>query len=226
MLLKLVDKFSEVDPSVVTFVWEPERPIRWTAGQFLKYNLPHAQADDRGITRWFTIAAPPFEGKPRITTRFASENGSTFKTALHAFEPGATIEVAGPMGGFTFDQSRPAVLVAGGIGITPYRAMLLQLDHDHMSFQAHLLYANRIGRYVFRDQFEKIAAKSSTFKVSYFTEPTRIEVADITRAGGGFSKPLYYLSGPEPMVGHFEDLLKQAGVTEDDIRTDYFPGYN
>lgn len=225
MQLRLIDKFTEADESVTTFAWEASEPVTWVGGQFLKYILPHDNPDDRGTTRWFTIAAPPYEGHPRITTRFATEHGSSFKAKLHSLEVGATIEATGPSGDFTFDTSRPAVLVAGGIGITPYRAMLLQLDHDNADFKAHLLYANRTEQYVFRDQLEAIAAKRAGCKVSYFTDPKHIEIDDMKRAGAEFEKPLYYLSGPEPMVKSYEQLLIQAGIAQDDIKTDDFPGY-
>src|SRR5437870_6884333 len=38
-----------------------DAPLKWQAGQFLHYSLPHPDADDRGITRYFTIASAPFE---------------------------------------------------------------------------------------------------------------------------------------------------------------------
>ena len=225
MQLRLADKHDETDPSVTTFVWESSEPLSWQAGQYLKYTLPHDNPDDRGITRFFTIAAPPYVGQPRITTRFAAEKGSSFKAALHKFKLGDSIEASRPMGDFTFDTARPAVLVAGGIGITPFRAMLLQLDHDQTDFQAHLLYANRTEQCVFRDEFEAIAAKNDKLIVSYITDPKHIELADIQQAAASLTKPLYYLSGPEPMVAHYAEMLKQAGIAEADIKTDDFPGY-
>lgn len=223
MQFRLVDKF-EVVPGVITFVWEPEEPVAWQGGQFIRYSLPHDNADDRGSNRFFTIAAPPYEGNPRITTRF-SEKSSSFKSALGALNSGDTIEAGRPSGDFVADAGRPLVLVAGGIGITPFRAILLQLDHEGKDIRGHLLYANRDENYVFRDELDAIAAKHPGFKISYMTEPKRIELSDLQAAAGEFDDPLFYLSGPEPMVEHFKDLLVDAGTNEDVIKTDYFPGY-
>lgn len=225
MKFMLAEKFPEADETVTTFVWQPESPVNWTAGKYLKYTLPHDNPDDRGITRFFTIAAAPFEKRPRITTRFTESNGSTFKTRLHSLKIGVTIEASNPMGDFIFDTTRPVVMLAGGIGITPYRAMLLQLAHEGINFQVHLLYANRTDKYVFKDQLEKIAAENQNFKISYFTDPKHIELVDIQDAAAQFSNPMYYLSGPEPMVDHYNIMLKDAGIREEAIKLDDFPGY-
>lgn len=225
MKLKLIDKFN-VTSYVITFVWQPESPLTWQAGQYLHYTLPHDSPDDRGIKRWFTIAAPPYEEHPRITTRMAAENGSTFKATLRALEIGDTIEATGPEGDFTVESTdRPIVYIAGGIGVTPYRAILLQLDHDGASIQGRLLYANRNDEYVFREELDAIAAKHEGFEVSYFTDPQHIELEDIQKAASELTSPLYYISGPKPMVEAYKDKLVMAGIPEADIKLDDFPGY-
>jgi len=226
MQLRLVDKFPETD-DVVTFVFEPSEAVTWVAGQFLKYSLPHDHPDDRGNSRWFTIAAPPYEGKPRITTRLSAARSSSFKTALNHLPVGATIEATRPSGDFVADDpSRPMVFIAGGIGITPYRAILLQLDHDNVDMRVRLLYANRNENVAFKDELDAIAVRRPGFAVSYFTDPKHIELTDITQAGAAFTNPLYYLSGPEPMVEQYKDKLVGAGIAEENVRTDYFHGYD
>lgn len=226
MQFTLIDKFSESE-DIVTFVWESPEPIGWKPGQFIKYSLPHNDADERGTSRWFTVAAPPYESKPRITTRFATEHGSSFKSHLYGLQIGATIEAGRPSGDFTVDDpSRPFVLVAGGIGITPYRAILLQLDHDHVDIKGCLLYANRNDHYTFRDEFEALAARHPGFTIQYFTDPKRMELNDIKAAAANLDTPLYYLSGPEPMVESYKNLLTNASINEENIKTDYFPGYS
>lgn len=225
MQLRLVNKINETD-DVVTFEWEPSEPFNWQAGQFIKYTLPHYNADDRGTSRWFTVAAPPFAGKPRITTRITTDHGSTFKSALLALQVGATIEASRPSGDFVVeDPSRQLVLVAGGIGVTPYRAILQQLDHDGKHITGRLLYANRNDQYVFKDEFESLAARHANFAVRYFTDPKHIEVEDIQANASELENPLYYLSGPEPMVEHYKEVLLGAEITEENIKADYFPGY-
>src|SRR5699024_8075868 len=97
MELTLKEKKEEV-PGIWTFVFEPEAPLQWKAGQYLHYVLPHDGADDRGNERWFTIAAAPGETNPKITTRHAEGQVSSFKQKLFAMNVGETVEADGPEG--------------------------------------------------------------------------------------------------------------------------------
>ena len=66
MKLKLVDKKNETS-NVKSFVFEPEIPVEWSAGQFMVYRLDHENPDIRGKQRFFTISSPPFEKNITIT---------------------------------------------------------------------------------------------------------------------------------------------------------------
>src|SRR5450756_2841841 len=87
--------------------------------------------DDRGSDRWFTIASAPYEKHVMLTTRFAAKESSTFKQTLKALKPGDTVEISDLDGDFTVDDPQQHyVFIAGGIGITPFRAILKQAAHD------------------------------------------------------------------------------------------------
>src|SRR5581483_11993537 len=140
MELKLIDK-KALFPDVITFIFEPEQPIDFQPGQYMHYYFDHPNVDNRGTERWYTISAPPYEKHITITTRFTKEKGSSFKHALQGLQPGDTIKAEGPGGKFDIgDTSKKPVLVAGGIGITPYHSMLMQMDHDGQQINAELLY--------------------------------------------------------------------------------------
>ncbi|MGH7203750.1 MAG: hypothetical protein ACREHC_04885 [Candidatus Levyibacteriota bacterium] len=38
-------------------------------------------------------------------------------------------------------------------------------------------------------------------------------------------KPLFYISGPEPMVDALGETLKKMSIPEDHLKQDWFPGY-
>ena len=88
MKLILIAKRPETE-GVMSFLFRSDAPLKWQAGQFLHYSLPHPDADDRGITRYFTIASAPFEGHVMLTTRFDGERSSSFKRALGQLPVGA-----------------------------------------------------------------------------------------------------------------------------------------
>src|SRR5438552_7433644 len=115
MQLTLVETRQEA-PDIKTFFFTGESPISWKGGQYIHYKLPHPDPDSRGIERYFSIAAPPFEKRVMITCRFA-EKGSSFKKALHSLPIGAKIEGDPPEGDFRLDRvTKPHVFIAGGIG--------------------------------------------------------------------------------------------------------------
>jgi ferredoxin-NADP reductase len=222
MKLRLREKRQEIE-GVKTFIFEPEAQIEWQPGQYLHYVLEHSNPDDRGIERWFTIAAAPFENHIQITTRFDGEKMSSFKQALAAMEPGGIIEADGPKGSFTLlPGDIKHVFIAGGIGITPYRSMLAQMQHDNNVANIDLLYANRDQNFVFGEELKQIAATHPTFKLTEFVDK-RIEEEDLQSYFQDDST-VFYLSGPRPMVEAYEEQLKSK-VGEDRVKTDYFPGY-
>lgn len=224
MKLTLKETRPEVE-NVITFVFESDEPVDWQPGQYMHYAFPHPSEDDRGEERWFTISAPPYEKNITITTRFTDEKGSSFKKALKNLKPGDTIEADGPKGKFIIeDFSKKYVLVAGGIGVTPYHSMLMQFDHDGRMPDIELLYANRDENFVFLDKFEALTAKYPNLSIKKFVGDRRIEEDDLKPYADDQSKVIY-LSGPEPMIENFETQLQDMGVPEDRLKTDFFPGY-
>lgn len=224
MLLRLKHKHNET-LDTITFVFESDKPVTWQAGQYGIYRLEHPNADDRKSRRFFTIAAPPFEGTPQITTRI-TEKRSTFKTALNALEIGGEIELVKVGGDFVMeDPAAQHVMIAGGIGITPYHSIIRQLDHDGSPINVTLLYANRTEDFVFKPVLDEITSRHESFKVKYFVEPQRIDAEAFRAASANLTDPTYWISGPEPMVEAFEKLLDELGITKDRIKTDFFPGY-
>lgn len=224
MKLTLLEKKNEF-PDVVTFIFQPAEKVTWKAGQYFHYVLHHLPTDDRGSDRWFTIASAPFEEHIQITTRF-SEKGSSFKKKLQSLEIGKKIEVTDVVGKFVIeDPSQEYVFIAGGIGITPFRSIVKQLDHDKQPINVTLLYANRDQNIVFKDELEEIASRNSNFTIHYVFSPERVDEAKIKELVPDFVNKIFYVSGPEPMVDAMGELLKTMGIAEENLKQDWFPGY-
>ena len=226
MKLILVAKRPETEDAA-SFIFRSDAPLTWQSGQFLSYTLPHPDPDDRGITRYFTIASAPFEGHVMLTTRFASGRSSSFKRALRQLPVGAVVEVGEPDGDFVLgDPSCEHVLLAGGIGVTPFRAILLDLDHSELPINATLLYANRTPDFVYKGEIDRLAGRHPGLVVRYLVSPTRITEASIRGVAPDLAKPIFNVSGPEPFVDALERMLAGLGVPEANVRRDYFPGYD
>lgn len=188
--------------------------------------LASLPTDDRGSDRWFTNAAAPFENHVRITTRQSTDKGSSFKKKLFSLVEGKKIEMSVVEGDFIIeDPDQEYVFIAGGIGITPFRSILAQLDHDKKPINVTLLYPNRDQNIVYKDELEEIAKNNANFKIHYVFSPEHIDEEKIKSVVTDIQKPLFYISGPEPMVDVLGETIKKMGVPEDHLKQDWFPGY-
>lgn len=225
MKLILATRKEEV-PGVTSFIFEPAEAVTWKAGQFFHYVLHHRPTDDRGSDRWFTISSAPSEKHVMITTRLAAEKGSTFKKALQELKIGDAIEMSDLDGEYIVeDLAAEYVFIAGGIGITPIRSILKELDQKGAQISATVLYANRDQNIVFKDELESFVKNNPKLKIQYIISPDRIDEAKIKELVPDLQKPLFYVSGPEPMVEGLGNTLKAIGVQADHLIQDWFPGY-
>lgn len=226
MKLVLYSKENITD-DVWTFEFTHADSLSWKAGQYMHYVIPHPDVDDRGNERWFTISSAPFELNIRVTTRIFEDRASTFKMELSNLNIGDEVEADGPEGDFVVDDvNAEYIFIAGGIGITPIRSILMQLDHDYVDLKAELLYTGRKDHHIFRNDLDGLAQRNEGLNITYFNDPTHIEEADIYKAREKFTDPYYYISGPEAMVEHYKFLLLKLGVPENRLKLDDFPGYN
>lgn len=227
--MKLIERKKEA-ANVESFIFEPQEPLQWQAGQFLHWVLHHEPTDERGSDRWFTVSAAPFEGHVMLTTRFIEDGiegqQSSFKKALKALAVGSeAMEVSDVDGDFIVeDPTKPIVLIAGGIGITPYRAILKELDSAGAKINAALIYANRDGDFAFKAELDELARGQGGFVVAYLAGE-RLDEAKLKELVPDFAVPTFYVSGPEPMVESLQALLKTLGVAPERFKGDWFPGY-
>lgn len=225
MKLILSEKKEEV-LGVTSFILTPTEPLEWKAGQYIHYVLHHKPTDDRGSDRWFTVSAAPFEKHIMITTRFTPDKGSSFKNKLFSLEVGKKVEMSVVEGDFTVeDADQQYVFIAGGIGITPFRSIIKQLEFEKKPINVTLLYANRDQDVVFKDELEAIATVNQNFKIHYIFSPQHIDENTVKQFVPDLQTPIFYVSGPEPMVDSLSDMLKNMGIPEEHIKGDWFPGY-
>lgn len=204
--------------NIKTFVFDGTG-FSWVPGQYQTYVLPQAGENDDARKRYFTIASAPHEGTINISTRVSA---SPFKQTLDALQPGETIEATGIEGDFTWDGDEPVVFVAGGIGVTPFRSMLLERVAKGEPINAFLVYFGRDDDFAFRDEFDKLAQDHQEFAVKYVVGE-RVSAENILAHAPLAKQRTLYLSGPEAMVDAVGEELTAQGVT---LKQDWFPGYD
>src|SRR2546428_2820387 len=113
----------------------PESRFRPT--QFTWLQLETSQGPD---ARPMSLATSPTRARLEYAVR---ESDSPYKRAFAALRPGDPLFVAGPIGDFVLDEHRPAVLVAGGIGITPLKGMAEYATDKGLPLPIRLVYSSR-----------------------------------------------------------------------------------
>ncbi|HTX51881.1 MAG TPA: FAD-dependent oxidoreductase [Candidatus Baltobacteraceae bacterium] len=216
-----------------------ERPpeFQFAPGQYATFTLlDPPETDAEGNTRTFSLASAPFEQALVFATRLRD---TAFKRVLRQIPVGSALRLNGPAGGFTLhaDASRPAVFLAGGIGITPFMSMIKQVVYEATARDLFLFYANRRPEdSAFLQTLQALADSARTFRfIPTFTSPDvsgpvrgergRIDAPMLVRHLPDLRGPLYYAAGPPAMVEAMRDLLTQAGVGPQDIQCEEFPGY-
>ena len=224
----------------LTMSFRFERPADWSyrAGQSVDMTLlDPPETDAEGNTRAFTISSAPRENAITITTRLRD---TAFKRVLRQVPLGTEVKVEGPFGDLRLHHAaRAAVLFAGGIGITPFRSILVEaIGSSPLPYRVVLFHANRRPEdAAFGEELTELARADPqlTFvpTMTAMSDSTRpwegeqghIDEAMLERHLVGIANPIYYIAGPTGMVKATRTILVASGVGEDDIRTEEFTGY-
>ena len=132
-----------VAEGTMAFHFAKPADFKFQAGQSMNVSLiDPPETDGEGNARSFSIASAPYEAELMIATRMRD---TAFKRVLKSMPAGGRVGLRGPMGNFTLDgaDARPAVFLAGGIGITPFVSMSRQPAHDRLARDIWLFYSNR-----------------------------------------------------------------------------------
>jgi ferredoxin-NADP reductase len=235
--MTLVDR-QRIARGTMTFWFDTNgSDYNFRAGQHADFALLHPSAGGESDNlRTFSLANSPHDkGLVMIAMRMR-ETG--FKTALMCAALGTKFRVSRPRGSFTLhkDFARPAVFLAGGIGITPVRSILDWSTQERMPHTLYLFYSNREAvDAAFLEELEALTTQNPHFTlIPTITRLTysawRYEVGHInwqllSRYLTGLNRPVFYVTGPSGMVRAMTDLLRSLDVSDDDIRTEEFGDY-
>jgi ferredoxin-NADP reductase len=228
----------EVAEGTMAFHFEKPSGFTFKAGQALAWTLiDPPETDDEGGMRNFSIASSPDEPDLMIATRMRD---TAFKRVLKTMPLGTEVRIVGPFGSLTLHQNaaRPAVFLAGGIGITPFRSMLWQAAEQKLPHRLSLFYSNgRPEDAAFLEELQELEKENPNYKfIGTMTEMAGsnrvwrgetgfINREMLTKYIGDLAAPIYYIAGPPAMVEAMRQTLSVAGVDSDDIRAEEFAGY-
>lgn len=234
--LKLTGREIVAD-GIVAFRFAKPAGFTYSAGQNVALTLLDApQFDAKGRSRTLTLASAPGDSELMVATRIS---GSAFKRELEALPIGGVVRITGPNGDMTLhaDSARPAVFLAGGIGITPFLAMARDAARRKLPHRITLFYSNRQAKdAAFLDELRQLEQANPNFRlVATITDPDpkqpwpgetgRITGETLRRHLPDARAPIYFFAGPPAMTKAMRDALGKIGVAESNMRCEEFYGY-
>ena len=224
-----------------TMAFSVEKPsgFAFKPGQAIDLDLgTSAEASGADSTRHtFSIVSAPFQNELTIATRMRD---SIYKQTLKALPLDSPLRIEGPFGSLTLhkDRTRPAILIAGGIGMTPFMSMLRQAAQDQLLQELTLIYSNRRPEdAAFLAELQNLELANKHFhlvatmtQMHQSTSPWKgqtglIDQALLKKVAGDLSRPIYYLAGPPALVESMRTTMNMADIDDDNIRSEEFFGY-
>jgi glycine betaine catabolism B len=222
----LLDK-KKISEDTFEFHFIKPDDFQYIAGQYVIVTIPSLiEKDLKNARHSFTLASSPMEKDLMITTHLT---GSIFKKA---FMHSSHIEIIGPLGQFTFTGEANAVMLAGGIGITPFRSMNYA---DGLAGKKIRLFQSdkSINTICYHHLFTELSRKNRLF--SYIPTLT----ADCTWSGekGRITEKLldkyiehpiensYFICGSPIFVESMQNVLREMAIPIEQIHSDSFLGY-
>jgi ferredoxin-NADP reductase len=235
--IKLIER-RDVAEGTMAFHLEKPPSFQFKAGQYMNVTLiDPPETDAEGNSRSFSISSAPFEADLLVATRMRD---TAFKRVFRTLRLRSEVRISGPFGSFTLhtDAFRPAVFLVGGIGITPFRSIILQAAKDKLAHKLYLFYSNRRPEdAAFLDELQKIENQNPNYKfIGTMTDMRKsqrpwqaktghITPQMVTKWIRDLKGPIYYTAGPPGMVAAMRQMLTTSGIGDDDIRTEEFTGY-
>lgn len=224
---------------ITSFVLRPAdngKVIAHKPGQYLTFAL--APAARAAMKRNYSISSAPSDESYRISVKreAGGKGGSIY---LHdEVEVGATLAVAPPAGDFYLphDQSRPVILLSGGVGLTPMVSMIEAIGARRPDMQAHYVHgALNSETHAMDGHVRDIAKRHGGIRVAtFYSEPSSADVLGETHDVEGMitsewlaaNTPLrdadIYLCGPRPFLRAVVSDLTRAGVLPQRIHYEFF----
>lgn len=227
-----------VAEGTMAFYFSKPSGFQHRAGQSLLMTLVKPpETDSEGDTRTFTIASSPRDTELMIATRMRD---TAFKRVLKTAPMGTAVTIDGPNGEMVLhdDPERPAVFLAGGIGVTPFLAMARHAANERLPHRLYFFYSNRRPEdAAFLPELQKLEQLNPHYRLfATMTEPEKsaqswsgetgfIRREMLERHLADTRSPIYYFAGPPSMTLAMQQLLQGMGIGEESMRYEEFYGY-
>ncbi len=225
---------KQIGPNTWELAFQPARAVRHLAGQYMELTIPHRAMDFRGSRRYFSISSAPTADGPITFALTVPTKSSSFKKALLDLEPGARVFGTSVGGDFALprDVAQPLLLVAGGIGITPFASQLAHATAVGEKRDVVVVYAtSATSELPYRSLLEQSGArvllfspeKPAALPANWEHSDGRVTGKSLAASIPDLAKRRTFISGPPSLVNSLRAALKGLGSRH--VHSDYFSGY-
>lgn len=216
-------------PGAHEVLLRPVRPLHWQPGQWAEIDVQRMRPDGRGRRRVFSLVPA---GREAVAVAFGvKDRPSRFKRTLMAAPVGTTVRATTVGGDFLLpaDPTRPVLMVAAGVGVTPF---VSQIEHAGPRDMVLVLvcasgmpppYLRRLARtrarvvIVSPDPVPELPPRWTWHR------GTRLTPSALESAMSDLPRRVAYVAGPPDLVRRARAVLREVGVRH--VRTDTFSGY-
>lgn len=232
----------EHSPDMKSYLLAPDKKrgtaaLAWfSAGQYLVFSLP---VDGKTVSRPYSIASSPrdtLHGVYQITVKRV-EGGVASGWILDNWKPGTAVTASAPLGDFTYEPLRDAktvIGIAGGSGITPFRAFARAIAQGDEDFNLVLLYGSRAKKdAVFSDEIASLAESCGKIKLVNVLSASKAKdcehgfiTADLIRKYAPQDAPYsVFLCGPQAMYRFVDKEIETLSLRRKFVRHELFGEY-
>lgn len=193
--------------------------LTWVPGEHEIFTLPSKKIEGRKY-RLFSIASIPEKWFILVGTRTRKEI-SSFKQALLTMKPNEKVALRGPFGWLKI-QDETSPIVMSGVGITPIRALLKQVEIN-TNRPIELVYSSS-GYYLFGEEIEAIAMNNPMIQLHKMAsrKETAVKLDGVAEQYGNAA--YYYNSGVTAIMRSVKKQYMEKGIKKNRIISDIFLG--
>ena len=205
--------------------------LSYRAGQYMLVTI---KSGEKELLHPFSLSSSPSEMNYVEFTKRLTE--SEYSKTLRAAKPGDWARIDAPYGTFTFQGEYPKiVLLAGGVGITPFRSMCRYCTDKQVSSSIILLYGNRTENEIaFKTEFEEMQRENLNLRVVFILNEANSQwkgltgfiTADLIKnLVPDYRERIYYACGPPGMVKAMETTVASLGLPPSHLRLEVLAGH-
>lgn len=235
----IITKSEQITPTTLLLSMRVDQqgpPFSFQPGQYAAIN--YYKGIRPSAARCFSIVSSPTDQE---ILQFSMRTKGRYTKALARLKEGDIVKVRGPFGGFVLDTKRDtrAILLAGGIGITPFMSMVRYAAATSAMNQIDLIYSCQTQDDIpFANELIELEKNNPNFKVTFVIAEGAVDKLASAHTASGrisgdilssivgdvheFAAPTFFICGPPPFMKGMSKLLRDKGAQRTHIMTEAF----